>query len=251
MSTKINLVLKKLPYATVATSRWLNEQGVDHRLADQYVRSGWLERIGHGAYIRAGSSVDWAGGVHALQTQLGLDVHPGGITAVELRGYAHYLPLGKRLVILFAKPGVSLPAWFVRYQWSHPVKLTTCGAFKESATFTSTVKVGSVEIAIATLELAAFEMFYQVPNQQSYEEALQVMESLGTIRPTVVQRLLEDCTSIKTKRLFMHAAEQVGHLWLAHLDLSSVEFGSGRRSIHKGGKLNAKYNLVVEDPIQR
>ncbi len=249
MSTKINLVLQKWQKATVATSRWLKEQGVDHRLADKYVRSGWLERIGHGAYIRAGSSVDWAGGLHTLQTQLGLDVHPGGITAVELRGYAHYLPLGKRLITLFAKPGIKLPTWFLNYHWSQPVALTTCGAFRESTDFTSAVRVDGINIAVATLEQAAFEMFYLVPNKQSYEESLKIMESLTTIRPQVVQQLLENCTSIKTKRLFMHAAERVGHLWLSHLNLSKVDFGSGRRSIHEGGQLDKKYNLIVEDSV--
>ena len=83
MESKINRLLQDWPPHVVGTQRWLTSKGVDYRLADKYVRSGWLKRFGHGAYIRAGSSVDWPGAVHALQTQLGLDIHPGAITAFE------------------------------------------------------------------------------------------------------------------------------------------------------------------------
>ena len=44
---------------------------------------------------RAGDRVDWIGGVYALQQQLRLPIHIGGKTALEMQGYAHFLPLGK------------------------------------------------------------------------------------------------------------------------------------------------------------
>lgn len=73
------------------------------------------------------------------------------------------------------------------------------------------------------------------------------MESLTALRPPVVQRLLETCTSVKTKRLFMHSAERLGHRWLADVDLEAVDFGAGKRTIHAGGKLDTKYELVVAE----
>ncbi len=247
MSSKINRVLQKWPHGTVATLHWLKKEGVDRRQASKYVRSGWLNRLGHGAYVRPGSTVDWVGGVYALQAQLELDVYLGGITAMELRGFAHYLALGGRKVLLFRKPGVNLPTWFRHHRWLPPVVPVTCGAFGRAESLTSMVKIDGVELAVASLEQAAFEMMYLVPKRQSYEEAFQVMESLTTIRPKVVQKLLEDCTSVKTKRLFMHAAEQIDHWWLSDINLSNVDFGSGKRSIHAGGRLDHKYNLVLED----
>ena len=247
MSSKINRILQKLPHGTVATLRWLRSEDVDRRLADKYVRSGWLTRLGHGAYVRAGLSVDWVGGVHALQTQLGLNVHPGGITAAELRGYAHYLALGGRSVVLFGEPGVTLPSWFRNHRWPQPVEFVTTGAFEKVEECTSMVEVDGIRILTATIEQAVFEMMYLVPDQQYYEEAYHIMVSLTTARPHVVQKMLEGCTSVKTKRLFMHAAEHIGHSWVSHLDLSKVDFGSGVRSIHAGGQLNRKYKLVVEE----
>ena len=250
MISKINHVLQQWPPRTVGTLRWLSNKGVDRRLADKYVQSGWLERLGHGAYKRTGAMVDWPGAVHALQTQLGLNLHPGGITAIELRGYAHYLAFGLREVVLFGKPGTKLPAWFQGHRWSRPVTLVTTTVFSGGDKATSMLQVHEVGIEVATLEQAAFQMMYLVPKRQSYEETFHVMESLTSLRPQVVQQLLEDCTSVKTKRLFMHAAEQSNHPWLKRLAPSRVDFGSGRRTIHPGGRLDSKYDLVVADPVQ-
>lgn len=250
MSSKINQLLQCWPPDTVGTLRWLRGRGVDRRLADKYVQSGWLERLGHGAYRRAGAKVDWPGAVHALQAQLSLAVHPGGVTALELRGYSHYLAFGARELVLFGTPGTRLPGWFENNSWSRPVTLVTTSVFADVDNATSTLQVDQVELEVATLEQAAFEMMYLVPKRQSYEEAFLVMESLTSLRPQVVQRLLEGCTSVKTKRLFMHAAEQSDQPWLPRLDLSKVDFGSGRRTIHAGGRLDRKYDLVVADPVQ-
>ena len=183
MGSKINQLLQAWPPGVVGTQRWFTRQGVDFRLADKYVRSGWLERLGHGAYVRAGSTVDWPGAVNALQSQLGLNVHPGAISAFELRGYAHYVALEGRTVILFGTPGTKLPAWFTDHQWSQAVTLVTTNVLTERVKATSMVQFDRVELEVATLERAAFEMMYLVPKRQPYEEALEVMESLTLLRP--------------------------------------------------------------------
>ncbi len=71
------------------------------------------------------------------------------------------------------------------------------------------------------------------------------MEGLKTLRPAVVQELLEKTASIKVKRLFMHFAEKFNHPWLKHLDLEQVDFGKGKRVIAKGGQFDSKYNISV------
>ena len=88
-------------------------------------------------------------------------------------------------------------------------------------------------------------MMYLVPKRQSYEEAMQVMESLTALRPKMVQQLLKTCTSVKTKRLIMHAAERLKLPWISRIDLAQVNFGSGPRTIHPGGRLDKKYNLIL------
>ncbi|MEN9808253.1 MAG: hypothetical protein RL756_2773 [Pseudomonadota bacterium] len=247
MGSKIKQLMQQWPTGQVATTRWLSSLGVDRRLADKYVQSGWLERIGHGAYRRAGTHINWIGAVQTLQKQLSLTVHPGGITALELHGYSHYVAFGPREVLLFGNPGTKLPAWFEAYPWSRPVRLVTSRLFASNEFSGSRLSIDLVELDVATPERAALEMMYLVPKRQSFEEACQVVEALTTLRPLFLQSLLESCTSVKTKRLFMHAAERANHAWLKHLDLSGVDFGSGRRTIHAGGRLDRKYDLIVAD----
>lgn len=45
----------------------------------------------------------------------------------------------------------------------------------------------------------------------------------------------------------MYAAERLNQPWLGDLNLSGIDFGTGKRTIHPGGRLNKKYNLVVAD----
>ena len=89
------------------------------------------------------------------------------------------------------------------------------------------------------------EVLYFVPKEQSYEEARLLMEGLTTPRLKIVQTLLENCTSVKVKRLFMVLAEGCGHAWVRKLDISNVNFGKGKRMLVRGGRLNAKYNISV------
>ncbi len=59
-----------------------------------------------------GDKVELPGALYVLQTQLGLNVHPGGKTPLELKGYAHYLPCGKRKLFLYGTQGLVFPTWF-------------------------------------------------------------------------------------------------------------------------------------------
>jgi hypothetical protein len=66
----------------VALSSWLMKSGYSFDLQKRYRESGWLESIGTGAMIRAGDRVDWEGAIYALQKQAGLNIHPGGRSAL-------------------------------------------------------------------------------------------------------------------------------------------------------------------------
>jgi hypothetical protein len=60
-----------------------------------------------------------------------------------------------------------------------------------------------------------------------------------------VQQLLEQCASVKVKRLFLYMAEKAGHAWVKHLDRSKVDLGSGKRSVAPGGVYVPKYEITV------
>jgi len=71
------------------------------------------------------------------------------------------------------------------------------------------------------------------------------MDGLTTLRPLQAQELLENCKSIKVKRLFLFFAEKVGHSWFKYIDIKKIDLGSGNRSLAKDGVLVSKYQLVV------
>ena len=89
------------------------------------------------------------------------------------------------------------------------------------------------------------EVLYGVPQADSYEEARLLMEGLTTLRPRVVQGLLEKCASVKVKRLFMLLAENCKHAWVAKVDTAKIDFGKGKRMLVKGGRFDPKYQITV------
>lgn len=242
--SKINSLLMRWPKGTIATYDWLSTQDVYRQLADIYVNSGWIERVGRGAFKRSGDEVNWMGAVYAMQTQLNLTIHPAGKTALQMQGYAHYLPVGRVVSNLFGCAGEKLPAWFKSF--SSNMRYTMTNLFGEDKSLGLTdFKAGEYSIKLSTPERAMLEVCYDVPDKESFEEAEQLMEGLTTLRPDLVQELLEQCNSVKTKRLFMYFAEEQNHAWIKRLNLSKVDFGSGKRSFFEGGEYNQKYKIVV------
>ena len=248
-SSKINQILKIWPSGSVAVLPWLEKQGVYQQLIHEYEKTSWVRRVGRGAYARAGDKVEWTGGLYALQEQLGLPIHAGGKTALSMQGYTHFLPMGEgTTVTLFGLPNVKLPMWFKQYRWGVKVRYTTTSLFVGKGDHGLTRKdMGFYSVSVSTPERAMMEVLYEVPKKESYEEAKLLMEGLTTLRPRVVQALLEHCASVKVKRLFMVLAESSRHAWVKKLDLSHVEFGKGKRMLVKGGRFDSKYNITVPE----
>jgi Transcriptional regulator, AbiEi antitoxin, Type IV TA system/Transcriptional regulator, AbiEi antitoxin N-terminal domain len=212
-----------------------------------------VQRVGRGAYAKAGDKVEWTGGLHAIQEQLGLPIHAGGKTALQMQGYAHFLPMGRGVtVLLFGPPGLKLPTWFRQYRWGVKLRYTATNLFPGETDHGLTEReLGSYSVSVSTPERAITEVLYGVPDKESYEEAKLLMEGLTTLRPRVVQVLLKQCASVKVKRLFMVLAESCQHGWVKKLDLSKVDFGKGKRMLVKGGRLDSKYNITVPDTETR
>ena len=88
------------------------------------------------------------------------------------------------------------------------------------------------------------EMLSLVPKGQSFDEAAKIMEGLTTLRPQLVQNLLEECNSVKVKRLFLFISEKNEHSWLNELNIGKVNLGSGKRVIVEDGILDTKYKIT-------
>ena len=71
-----------------------------------------------------------------------------------------------------------------------------------------------------------------------------------SLRPRMVQSLLENCNQIKVKRLFLYLIEKLGLPWSENLDLDRIDIGKGKRVITLNGVLDKKYLITVPKESQ-
>jgi len=246
IKSKINRLVNQWPRGTLSAASYLNRLGFGHDLLVRYKKSGWIQSFGRGAYILYGDKVEWPGAMYALQSQLNLNIHPGGKTALELKGYAHYLPSGRRKIFLYGTQAQVLPSWFKGERLGVDIVMTRTNLFpSDSKDGLSDFKERDFSIRISSPERAAMEMLHLLPGRIGFEEAHLIMENLVSLRPDLVERLLVMCRSIKVKRLFMYMAEKHSHSWVSDLDLSKIDMGKGKRMIVPNGKYDGNYRITV------
>jgi hypothetical protein len=243
--SKIGKIIQEYPKGLVLLPSWLLTEGYSYELQQQYRKSGWLKSIGKGAMIKSNDSLLLAGALSALQSQAKINIHYGGRSALELQGSSHYLQLGARVVTLFVPGQTKLPSWFLNNDWDVTYKVCRVSLFKNNAVGLTNHKDGVVEMKISSPARAMMECLALSPKEFSLHEAFELMEGLTTLRPKQVQEILEECRSIKVKRLFLYFAERAKHSWFKYIDLTKIDLGSGNRSITQNGALVPKYNLVL------
>jgi len=248
--TKINQLLQIWPQGTVALSRWLKENNIPNTLQQRYLKSSWIETVGVGAFKRAGDNISWKGGVYAIQNHAKLSIHVGGLTAVVLQGSGHYVRF-KESIQLFGSSDTKapLPRWFKNSEWEDDVSLYRTNFLPVNLALKE-YEEKNFSIAISSLERAILECLYLAPEHIDLIECYHIMEGLTGLRPDIVQELLMACTSIKVKRLFLYMAEKTNHTWLEYIDTSSVNLGSGKRSLVKEGFYDAKYQITLPKELE-
>lgn len=247
--SKLNLLLSTIPAGVVLTSAWLSEQGYSAELQKQYRKSQWFRSIGTGALIREGDQVDYLGGIYALQSQLGMTIHPGAKTALSLQGRAHYLDLNEQRALLFGSQREKLPRWYDSYHWGMKIDYKSSGFIPPDLGLVE-LDHKSFNVKVSSPARALMECLYLAPDHQPLLEVYELMEGLNNLRPVTVQKLLENCTSIKVKRLFLYMAEKAGHDWFNFLKIERIDLGSGKRVIVSGGSFNARYQITIPKELE-
>ena len=243
---KINLLMQGWPNGVVKTTAELADLGVRASLAQSYVRQGWLVSVGKGAYARAHDQVIRLGALKGLQYGQPPHVHAGGRSALEFLGYGHYASPHERTLFLFAPPRCKLPAWFRRLLGETKACFTSSSFLPYAASETFTLHdAGGFTVTVSVPERAALELLYHVPGRVGFDEARQIVSGLGTLRPSVLQGLLEHCSSVKVKRLFLYLAREAGYGWYKELRQASFDLGSGKRMVVKGGRLDREFGITV------
>jgi hypothetical protein len=248
--SKLNQLLSIAPSGAVLTSSWLVQQGYSLQLQDRYKKSRWFKSLGRGALIRNEDAVDYLGAIQALQSQLGLSVHPAAKTALILQGKSHYLEFSTQKVQLFSTSSEILPTWFKHYAWGLKMECRASSFLPPD--------IGMVEyhhksftIKVSSPIRAIMECLYLAPKEQPLLEVYELMEGLNNVRPVSVQKLLESCTSIKVKRLFLYMAEKAGHEWMSYIKRDAVELGKGKRQIVSDGVYIPQYQITVPKELNK
>lgn len=249
VGSKINKLLNLQPPGTVMLSSWMVGKGYSHDLQQRYKKSRWLKSIGTGAFVRTNDKVGYEGALYAMQEQGGLTVHPGGRTALSFLGKAHYLELSANRVVLFGGGGEKLPAWFRKNDWG--VKMDYhASSFLPAELGLTEVELSNFSIKVSGAVRAIMECLHLAPQKQALMECFELMEGLNNLVPKQAQNLLENCQSVKVKRLFLYLAEKADHTWFKQLDLAKVDLGKGKRSIVKNGVLIDKYGITVPKELE-
>lgn len=268
---KLNWLEHHLPEGLVADARWLTRHGFSTSLRSQYVDAGWLDQPARGVYRRLRGTLTWQQAVISLQALLDYPVLVGGRTALELQGYAHYLPQAQKEVHLYGpKPP---PQWLhklpleTRFLYRNDRVLFRREAVKPGLTHLDSPKETSTEqaehdhwtvqrwgswdwpLARSTPERAILELLNELPKHESFHQTDMLMQGLSNLSPRRLQKLLGDCRSVKVKRLFFYFADRHQHAWLKRLDKDSIDLGEGKRMLVKGGKLDKNYLITVPEEL--
>lgn len=241
---KLMTLLNEWPPGMVGTTPWLHELGISRQLVQKYKQSGWLAGLGRGAYIKRNEDLDWQGAMYALQKQLHLNVHVGGITALNTLGMSHYLRPSQKQIFIYSSGNLSLPKWFTKQDWGIEIESVNTSFLPEKHGIREHT-YGSFPLASSTAERAVLEKIYV--SQKSFEllESYQIVEGLTTLRPNLMQELLEKCTSIKVKRLFLFMADKAQLPIMKYMELEQIDLGTGDRSIVTSGVYDSQFKLVL------
>ena len=270
---KLNTLERLLPEGLLVDAAWLEKQDYSRALRHQYVSAGWLEQPVRGVYHRQRPISSWEQIVISLQALLRYPVSVGGRSALELQGYAHYLPASPDIRTIHLYTEKKLPGWlsklpgnahFISHNRSRflsPVQQDVDALTLDDAPSSTdlTYLPGQLLImpwgqwkwplVISSPERAILELMDELPQNESFHQVDMIMEGLVNLRPRRLQGLLEDARSVKVKRLFFFFADRHQHKWLSHLNREKVSLGSGKRVVFKGGKLDLKYHITVPEEL--
>ena len=233
-----------LPSGIVVQSSWLTEQGYSPSLQQRYRTNQWLKPLGQGAMVRPNDEVKYEGAIYALQSQSNMSIHPAGKTALSLQGKTHYIELGSSKVLLFGAKGERLPSWFTKHDWGQKVDYHS-SSFLPPHLGMMDIPLKNFSIRISDPIRAVMECIHLAPKEEDLFECYELIQGLNNLRPNKVQEMLEQCQSIKVKRLFLYLADKIGHDWFKQINLEKIDLGKGKRSVVRDGFYIAKYQITV------
>lgn len=243
MGTKINNLRQIIPSNGIMLTSWLEKSGFSRSEISNYMKSGWLQRISTGVYQFTGDSPSLYGILASYQKQVGMKYHIGAASALELKGFSHYIAMGKPTAVIFAPVRPPLPKWLNDAELD--MNLAEVSSKVLGTVGIEQLNYHGQTLTVSSPERAIMECILLSPALYDLIDVYYLMEMLASLRASLVQQILKDCTSVKVKRMFLYMAEKARHRWVAKLDRSHISLGSGTRSFMKGGVKIPAYDIVI------
>jgi len=234
--TERHSLIKKLfatiPHGAPFDVATLADLKISAKQAAQYVKSGWLARLGHGVYAYPSDNLDAPACILLLQ-QKSPGLHIGGKSALALHGVRHNLAY-RETWILWGERRFLLPEWFTaRFQTRFVYSPLFNWKPPSLNAKTITTPAGALEnLKVSVPERAVLELLSEVGTHQDLEEARNLFDGLRNLRIDVLGKLLASCTSVKTIRLFLTWARETSVVDVDRLlEFHKIKTGSKSRWI--------------------
>lgn len=240
---KLNQLLKNWRPGVLFFSSWLKKHGYSDQLMQQYRKSGWFSSLSKAVMYRTGDKLSSFAAISSYNSQMNKAFYVGAHSALELFGFNHYVPMGKPLLIIGHPQEDEVPTWMRKNTFDCELKFFSTKLFLNPK-FT-VVKKADFEILVSEPEQAFLECLLLAPNQYAYIDLFYIMEQLTTLRPDVVQDLLENTNNIKIKRMFLYMAQKADHEWFKGLDLNKIDIGTGKQKLSDNGVYLSEYRITI------
>lgn len=240
---KLNLLLQKNNPGGLYFSAWLKENGYSDQLLKSYRDSGWLKTLSRGVMYRTGDKLRTFAVLESWNGQLEKHYHIAAHSALELAGLNHYVPMGKPILMIGHPKQEPVPTWMKNLELDYSFKFFSTETFSKPQFASFNTDYTHVQTSVP--EQAFLECLLLAPEHYSYMDLYYIMEQLTTLRPNVVQELLENTNNLKVKRMFLYMAKKAGHYWFESLDIEKIELGTGKHQLVENGVYIPKYKITV------
>ena len=229
----------------VHTYSWFESHSISRQSVHQCLNNKLIKKLGGGAYIKANDELNWQAAIFTAQQELQLPLHVAEQSALEMQGAGHFIPLGKRPPIYIIKrEEMRIPIWLKKNDWGVKFHFKTSSLFPSDLGLTE-YDQSKFHFTLSSRERAIMEMIDSLDLTDSFETLERYFEGLLDLRSSLVQKLLENCSSIKVKRVFLHMADKLRLPIMKKINIRRVKLGNGKRVVSKKGKLDKTYNITV------
>ena len=240
---KLNSLLQRNNPGGLYFSAWLKENGYSDQLLMSYRDSGWLTALSRGVMYRIGDKPRCFPMLESYNSQLGKNYHIAAHSALELVGFNHYVPMGKPMLMIGHPKEEPVPNWIKNIDLDYSLKFFSTETFSKPQLTLFNIDFPHLQASVP--EQAFLECLLLAPKQYSYMDLYYIMEQLTTLRPEIMQELLENTDNLKVKRMFLYMAEKAEHYWFDSLNPEKIELGSGKYKLVDNGIYIPKYKITV------